>query len=117
MIKDANINDLETRLAKLETMMNVQQSTTNLSSASLEQNIPNPFSNTTTISYSLPQHFNSAQIIITDKAGKVLKQVNVSGSGKGFLQLNASAFSSSSYQYSLLVDGKLVDTKQMVLTK
>jgi hypothetical protein len=122
--KDAKINDLQKqnddlaqRLAKLEAMMNVQQSTTNLSSASLDQNIPNPFSNTTTISYSLPQHFTSAQIIITDNSGKVLKQVNVSGSGKGFLQFNASSFSSASYQYSLFVDGKLIDTKQMVLAK
>jgi hypothetical protein len=83
-------------------MCTIKQTQT-MSSASLDQNIPNPFSNTTTINYSLPQHFTSAQIIITDNAGKVLKQVNVSGSGKGFLQLNASAFFFLSYQYSLLV--------------
>ena len=114
---------MQKRIDDLEAMIvsSSQRSKVNsqpfLSSASLAQNIPNPFSNTTTISYSLPQHFNSAQIIITDKSGKVLKQVNVSGSGKGSLQLNASAFASSSYQYSLLVDGKLIDTKQMVLAK
>ncbi len=116
-VKDAKISDLETRLAKLEAMMNVKQSTTNLSSASIAQNIPNPFSNTTTISYSLPSNFSSAQMLITDNSGKVLKQVNVSGGGKGSMQVNASAFSSGAYQYSLFVDGKLVDTKQMELLR
>jgi trimeric autotransporter adhesin len=122
-VKDAKIYDLETRLAKLEAIMNdkqsinnIQHSTSNISTAFLAQNIPNPFSNTTTISYSLPQNFKTAQIIVTDKTGKVLKQLNVS-SGKGSVQINAATLSSGAYQYSLLVDGKLIDTKQMILTK
>ena len=121
--KDAKINDLETRLAKLEAMMNVQssinykQQATNISSASLAQNIPNPFSNTTTISYSLPQNSKSAQLVIIDNSGKVLKQVNVSGSGKNSVQINTSTLAAGAYQYSLFVDGKLIDTKQMMLAK
>jgi hypothetical protein len=91
--------------------------TISISSASLGQNIPNPFSNTTTINYNLPKSFASAQIIITDKSGKVLKQVNVSGSAKGSVQIDATTLSGGAYQYSLLVDGKLIDTKQMILTK
>ncbi|HYK46794.1 MAG TPA: hypothetical protein VEV83_16565, partial [Parafilimonas sp.] len=59
----------------------------------------------------------SAQIIITDNSGKVLKQVNVSGSGKGSVQINAATLSAGAYQYSLLVDGKLIDTKQMELLR
>ena len=115
--KDAKINDLETRLAKLEAMMNVQQSTSNISSASLAQNIPNPFSNTTTINYSLPQNSKSAQLVIIDNSGKVLKQVKVSGSGKSSVQINTSTLAAGAYQYSLFVDGKLIDTKQLILAK
>ncbi|HYK47785.1 MAG TPA: tail fiber domain-containing protein, partial [Parafilimonas sp.] len=115
------IADVKSRLAKIEAIMSVQQSTStiklprlnnavaqetsNISSASLEQNTPNPFSNTATINYSLPARFSSAQIIITDNSGKVLKQVNVSGSGKGSVQINAATLSAGAYQYSLLVDG------------
>jgi hypothetical protein len=74
---------------------NGQQKTINFSS-SLEQNISNPFNHTITIIYILPQQFSSAKIIITDKAGKILKEVNLpagrqglSGSGKGSLQVDA----------------------------
>ena len=83
----------------------------------LEQNIPNPFNYSTTINYTLPQQYSSAQIIITDKSGKLLKQVNISGNGNGSIKVDASALASGAYQYSLYVDGKLMDTKQMVLTK
>jgi len=51
-----------------------------------------------------------------DKTGKVLKEINVSGSGKGVLSIDASTLSSGAYQYSLYVDGRLIGTKQMILT-
>src|SRR6266487_6538971 len=63
----------------------------NSSIASLSQNVPNPFTGTTTIRYSLPAKFTTAQIIITDKSGKQLKQLNISGIGNGVVNINASA--------------------------
>ncbi|CAN5738966.1 hypothetical protein BH10BAC2_BH10BAC2_35220 [soil metagenome] len=123
--KDAKIEALEERLAKVETMLNGQQSSTikdkqhiiKFINVSLEQNIPNPFTNTTTINYTLPQQYSSAKIIITDISGKTLKEVNVSGSGKGSLKVDAYTLSSGAYQYSLYVDGRLIGTKQMILAK
>ncbi len=93
--------------------MNRRQSSLNVSSAALEQNLPNPFTNSTTIHYTLPEKFSSARIIITDKSGKSLKELNVSGSGKGSINVNAAMLSSGAYQYSLYIDGRLIDTKQM----
>jgi hypothetical protein len=118
----------ELRIEKLEALMNGQQSITtnalsqtiNISSASLEQNIPNPFDHTTIIHYTLPQFLNSgtsAQILITDNSGKTLKQVNISGAGKGSVNVDASTLSPGAYHYSLVVDGKVITTKQMVLAK
>ena len=92
--------------------VNGQQST-----AALQQNIPNPYNHTTSIAYNLPAQFSSAQIIVTDNTGKTLKTINVSGAGKGILHLDASTLSSGSYNYSLYVDGKLIDTKKMMLSK
>ena len=86
------------------------------STTSLSQNIPNPFSNSTTINYSLPQHFSSAQIIITDKNGNALKQINLANNN-GSVNINAATLSSGAYQYSLYVDRKLIDTKQLIVSK
>jgi hypothetical protein len=96
----------------------VQQYTTTIADAvTIEQNAPNPFAHTTTISYSLPQKFSSAQIIVTDKNGKLLKQMNISGSGKGTLHIDASTLAAGIYSYSLYVDGRFVASKQMELLK
>ncbi len=94
----------------------VQQSTI-ISSASLLQNVPNPFSNSTTIAYYLPLSYSSAKIIITDRKGVVIKQVNLNTKGNGSLTVDASTLASGAYQYSLYVNGKLIDRKQMILAK
>ena len=86
-----------------------------MSGASLSQNIPNPFNHTTIIRYTLPNKFSSAKIIVSDKNGSALKELNVSRNGS--LTVDASVLASGAYQYSLVVDGKLIATRQMVLQK
>jgi hypothetical protein len=127
-------NDLEKQLNDLKILvLSVQQcnpcntpganaqiyNTINTDGASLEQNTPNPFDQSTVIHYTLPasKKFGTAQIIITDETGKVLKQQNISTSGKGMLNIHAGSLAAGTYNYSLVVDGHLVDTKRMVLIK
>ncbi len=85
--------------------------------SSLEQNIPNPFTHNASIGYTLPQKFSKAQIIITDKNGKTLLVKDVSGAGKGRLNVYASVLASGEYNYLLLIDGKLIAGKNMILTR
>lgn len=100
----------------ISSMSNSPVSTTiSLSSATLAQNVPNPYNHTTTIAYTLPATFTTAQLLITDEMGKTIKSVNVSGHGPGVLHLDASTLSSGTYNYSLYINGKLIDTKKMVL--
>jgi hypothetical protein len=127
---DAKIDVLQNQINELKSMIVANQSLSSNQSAvaladenSLQQNIPNPFTNTTNIGYALNQKFTSAQIVITDKSGRTIKAINlpagrqgVSG-GKGNVTVDASTLSSGAYQYSLVVDGRLIDTKQMVLAK
>jgi hypothetical protein len=142
--KDARIDSLQKQYEELRTLVlkiqqvqqqfnpcagnisnSTQQSTSQqyvdiASKASLEQNAPNPFANTTSINYYLPQSGiggTSAKIIVTDKNGRTLQQLNLSTPGKGTLHVNTSAMASGSYNYSLYVDGRLIATKQMISVK
>lgn len=111
--QQAEINQLKDLL---ESKLGVKTAGT-LSSASLLQNVPNPYNNGTTISYNLPVKFSSAKIIVTDNSGKVLKQISVSSAGKGSINVDASTLAAGIYNYSLWIDKRLIDTKQMVLQK
>ena len=49
--------------------------------------------------------------------GEELKSIAVSSNNKGQVELAANSFATGVYTYVLIVDGKTVDTKQMVITK
>lgn len=84
----------------------------------LKQNEPNPFTTTTTINYYLSSNIAHAQLTITDAQGRILKDVVLSNSkGPGQAILNAGELASGVYFYSLVINGKNIDTKKMVLTK
>ena len=85
--------------------------------AKLEQNIPNPFSNTTTINYYLPVNKGNAYINFYSSAGIMLKSIKLTAAGKGTINIKANELPSGSYQYSLVVEGKIMDPKQMILAK
>lgn len=80
----------------------------------LNQNVPNPFAESTAITYSIPENFNMAQVMFYDGNGKLIKTVDITRKGKGVLNVFANDLSSGIYSYSLVVDGKVIDTKKMV---
>lgn len=84
--------------------------------AYLAQNIPNPFTSTTVINYRLPAATKKASIGIYDMNGRELKQVALSAEREGSITINANELPSGMYFYSLIVNGKLVDSKKMILT-
>ncbi len=83
----------------------------------LEQNSPNPFTNVTTIRYSIPTSVSTAQMIITNSNGTVVKTVSSIAKGNGTVTINANELTAGTYYYSLLLDGKKADTKKMILVK
>jgi hypothetical protein len=83
----------------------------------LEQNIPNPASGTTVIRYHVPATAKSAQLILTTQKGQRLKAYTIPGPGDGQITVQTSLFASGTYLYSLVVGGKNVGTKQMIVVK
>ncbi|MFV0606045.1 MAG: hypothetical protein ACK5NK_09415 [Niabella sp.] len=49
--------------------------------------------------------------------GTQLKTINLNQKGSGSEVISGSEFTAGMYLYSLVCDGKLVDTKQMLLTE
>ena len=80
----------------------------------LNQNVPNPFAEQTTITYNVPEKYGYAQMIFNTIDGRILKTVDITKKGRGTLTVYSSDLSSGMYTYSLIVDGKTFDTKKMV---
>jgi hypothetical protein len=80
----------------------------------LNQNVPNPFAESTVISYNVPADFTKAQIIFTTENGTVIKTVDIKEKGTGTLNVFANDLSHGIYSYSLIIDGKTVGTKKMI---
>jgi hypothetical protein len=84
---------------------------------SLDQNAPNPFSQATQIGYFLPETINSATLNIYNMSGAPVKTIQIFQKGKGSITINGAELNPGMYLYTLIADGKEVDTKRMILTE
>lgn len=126
-----SINELRAELAELKgenideeapLMLAPQQSglaeaESGINAARLYQNAPNPWNSETVIRYSLPQNVSKADIYIYDMQGAQLKSIPATGRGESQVTLTAHDLKAGMYLYALVADGKLIDSKQMILTK
>lgn len=120
--KTAKIDDLENRLAHIETLLKV--SSTNIeqpvdatnSQEVLKQNTPNPFSNSTTIQYDLPENTQKANLAFTDLAGKIVMTLPLAMDSKS-LTINTTNWTKGTYIYTLIVNGQAVASKKMMVQK
>jgi hypothetical protein len=85
--------------------------------ASLDQNAPNPFSQSTQIGFYLPATVNSATLNIYNMSGAPVKTIPILQKGKGSITIVGSELNPGMYLYTLIADGKEVDTKRMILTE
>lgn len=90
---------------------------TNIDLPQLEQNIPNPFIQSSIIRFYIPSSAKMAELIITDLNGASIQVFSNLKNGFGTVNVDYSTLSSGSYQYSLLIDGRVMDTKLMILSK
>jgi len=83
--------------------------------AYLGQNTPNPFEGEAIIEYFLPNEVNNANIIVFDNTGKIIKEIELETKGAGTIDLKMNEMPTGTYHYSLVVNGKTMDSKQMIL--
>jgi len=101
-----------------ENTLSTQQSP-HIGTAQLFQNAPNPLHHSTKIRYYLPENMVSASIAIQDLTGKTLQKLPLNGVGEGEVTFNAqqNGLISGTYLYTLEVNGQVISSKKMILTR
>ncbi len=112
------ISDLESKLnlmVKMESLENHKNDYKVIlaQSSVLMQNIPNPTMGATIIPYFVSKEAKEARIIINDFNGRVIleQEIQNTGDGEYYLDLNRLNSQSGNFNYSLIVDGVKIDTK------
>lgn len=82
----------------------------------MDQNMPNPFSESTVIPLNIPRETQSANIYIYDMSGKQVQSIPISERGETDITVYASDLSAGMFIYALVVDGKVVVTRRMIVT-
>ncbi len=80
----------------------------------LDNAVPNPFAEQTTINYFLPDDVGKAQMLFYNAGGKLIQSVELTQRGQGQLNVFAQDLTNGLYTYTLVVDGKIFETKKMV---
>ncbi len=119
------IDDLKTMVANLsqqksfssaQAASDVAENNITITSATLDQNIPNPLTNSTNIGYYIPSNLHNAILMITDMNGKKIKQVSLQP-GKGNITIDATTLSAGAYSYSLIINGRIIAKRKMIVTR
>jgi hypothetical protein len=83
----------------------------------LAQNIPNPFSESTVINLQLPASLAKAYLFLYNMQGTQIMKFEIIERGLTAVTIEGYALNAGMYLYTLIADGKEVDTKKMILTK
>ena len=71
----------------------------------------------TEIKFYISEDVKTAQLCIYNLQGTQIKQIVIAKRGEGLQLISGSELTAGMYLYALIVDGKEVDTKRMILTK
>ena len=121
-----SINELSAKVAEFESTASkkakatptaIEDTASDVDMVRMDQNKPNPFSESTVITLNIPQQAQSASIFIYDMSGKQVQNIAVSERGETNITVYASDLTAGMYIYTLVVDGKVAVTRRMIVTK
>ena len=119
-----SINELKSELAELKgtsakkakaVPTGIEESASDVDMVRMDQNKPNPFSESTVITLNIPQQAQSAKIFIYDLSGKQVQNIAVTERGETNITVYASDLTAGMYIYTLVVDGKVAVTRRMIV--
>lgn len=84
--------------------------------ARLDQNQPNPFREQAMIHYYVPKGASQAEIQFFSVEGDRIRTERI-GSGAGRVVIDGGSLTAGTYVYALIIEGKHIDSKLMVLTR
>ena len=122
------INELSSELAELKGTSSkkvkgkketttMEESVAEMDMVRMDQNKPNPFSESTVITLNIPKDTKTATILIYDLSGKQVKSIPVNERGKTDITVYASDLTSGMYIYNLVVDGQVKVTRRMMVSE
>ena len=94
----------------------IEESVADIDMVRMDQNKPNPFSESTVIALNIPSNAQSASIFIYDMSGKQVQSLPVSERGETNITVYAADLAAGMYIYTLVVDGKVAVTRRMIVT-
>ena len=83
----------------------------------LYQNEPNPFTESTLIQCDVAEDVINADLYIYDMNGKQIAVYPIAQRGATSITIEGESLEAGMYLYALIADGKVIDTKRMILTK
>lgn len=83
----------------------------------LYQNEPNPFSESTVIRCDVAEDVVKADLYIYNMNGEQIAEYTVTERGETSVTIDGGSLNAGMYLYALVADGKVIDTKRMILTK
>ncbi len=122
-----SIKELSARVAELEgtsprtakaptDATAIEKSVADVDMVMMDQNKPNPFSESTVITLNIPRNAQAATIFIYDMSGKQVQSFPVSERGETDITVYANDLAAGMYIYTLVVDGKVAVTRRMIVT-
>ncbi len=125
-----SINELSARVAELEgnsakkakakaetETTSIEDNVFEVDMVRMDQNKPNPFSESTVITLNIPARTQSASILIYDMSGKQVQSIAVAERGETNITVYASDLTAGMYIYTLVVDGKVAVTRRMIVER
>ncbi len=101
----------------LSVLSNGSKDVSGISGIQLFQNNLTPATSSTSIEMYLPEDISRAEIQIINMDGRILKTVSVNERGNTSITIEEGTLNSGVYNYALVVDGNIAQSKRLILTE